>query len=91
MKMLCLLFVALFALAAALPSVADDAYEFLISGYPAEDKSYPAASKGIALATATRSGRSEGSLVEARYRTRCESDGIGMRSDERRVFYIIVR
>ena len=78
------------ALAAALPSVADD-YKFIISGYPAVNESYSAESAGTALVTATRCGRSEASALEARYRTRCESEGIGMRTDKRNGLYIIFR
>ncbi len=80
------------ALASALPSVADD-YRFIISGYPTANESYSAISRGETegIVTATRRGISVSSALEARYRTRCESEGIGMRTDERRGLYIIIR
>ena len=78
------------AFAAALPSVADD-YKFIISGYPAVNESYSVESVGTVLVAATRRGGSEASALEARYRTRYESEGIGMRTDKRNGLYIIFR
>lgn len=78
------------AFAAVLPSVADD-YQFIVSGYPAANVSYSAESSGTALVTSTRRGGSAAAALEARYRTRCESEGIGMRTDERKGLYIIIR
>ena len=43
---------------AALSPLHADTYQFIVSGYPAANESYSAASSGMALATATRSGGS---------------------------------
>ena len=43
---------------AALSPLHADTYQFIVSGYPAANESYAAASVGIAFATATRSGGS---------------------------------
>ena len=76
---------------AALSPLHADTYQFIISGYPAVNESYAAASSGTALATATRSGGSAASPLEARYRTWDESDGIALRSDKYRATMIIFR
>ena len=76
---------------AALSPLHADTYQFIISGYPAVNESYAAASSGTALATATRSGGSAASSLEARYRTWDESDGIALRSDKYRATMIIFR
>ena len=76
---------------AALPPLHADAYQFIVSGYPAANESYAAASSGTALATATRSGGSAASPIEARYRTWDESDGIALRSDKYSATMIIFR
>ncbi len=68
-----------------------DTYQFIVSGYPAANESYPAASAGTTLATATRSDKSVASLLEARYRTWDESDGIPLRSDKFKAMMIIFR
>ena len=81
---------AVVAATALIPSRADT-YQFIVSGYPAANESYPAASVGTALATATRSGGSAASQIEARYRTWDESDGIALRSDKYRGITIIFR
>lgn len=73
------------------PLNADGAYRFIVSGYPARNESYVAASSGTALSTGTRSGRSRASSMEARYRTWDESDGIALRSDKYRAMTIFVR
>ena len=75
---------------ALLPLFADT-YQFIVSGYPAANESYSAASAGTALATSTRSGGSVASPVEARYRTWDESDGIALRSDKFRATVIIIK
>ena len=75
----------------ALAPLHADAYEFIISGYPAANVSYASASAGTALATSTRSGGSASSSIEARYRTWDESDGIALRSDKYRATFIIFR
>lgn len=54
-----------------------DAYQYIISGYPAANESYAAASSGIPLDT--------------RYRTWDESDGIPFRSDKFRATVIVFR
>lgn len=76
---------------AALSPLHADTYQFIVSGYPAANESYPAASAGTALATATRSGGSAASQIEARYRTWDESDGIALRSDKYSGITIIFR
>ena len=62
---------------AALSPLHADTYQFIVSGYPAANKSYAAASSGTP--------------IEARYRTWDESDGIALRSDKRWGFSIFVR
>ena len=78
------------AFAVAMPAVADD-YQFIISGYPATNESYAGESIGIALETATRTALTKAQDLEARYRTMDESEGIGMRTDKRKGFSIIIR
>ena len=62
---------------AALSPLHADTYQFIVSGYPAANESYAAASSGTP--------------IEARYRTWDESDGIALRSDKYRATIIIVR
>ena len=62
---------------AALSPLHADTYQFIVSGYPAANKSYAAASSGTP--------------IEARYRTWDESDGIALRSDKYRATIIIIR
>ena len=81
---------ALLAMAALSPLHADT-YQFIVSGYPAANESYAAASAATSLETATRSGWSAASALEARYRTWDESDGIALRSDKYRATMIIFR
>ena len=76
---------------AALSPLHADTYQFIVSGYPAANESYSAVSTGTALATATRSGGSAASPIEARYRTWDESDGIPFRSDKFKAMMIIFR
>ena len=76
---------------AALSPLHADTYQFIVSGYPAANESYAAASVGIAFATATRSGGSAASPLDARYRTWDESDGIPFRSDAPVGVWIIFR
>ena len=77
--------------AAALLPLHADTYQFIVSGYPAANESYAAASAATSLETATRSGGSAASALEARYRTWDESDGIALRSDTYRGLLLIVR
>ena len=77
--------------AAAFLPLHADTYQFIVSGYPAANESYAAASAATSLETATRSGRSAASALEARYRTWDESDGIALRSDEYRGMMIYIR
>ena len=62
---------------AALSPLHADTYQFIVSGYPAANVSYAAASSGTP--------------IEARYRTWDESDGIALRSDKYRATIIIIR
>ena len=71
-----------------------DTYQFIISGDPvaaASADSHAAESAGIALATGMLSSPTDPSWIEARYRTRHESDGIALRSDKVLGFTIVVR
>ena len=77
--------------AGALLPLHADTYQFIVSGYPAANESYAAASAATSLETATRSGWSAASALEARYRTWDESDGIALRSDKYRGMMIIIR
>jgi len=77
--------------AAATIAAHADTYQFIISGYPAANESYAAPSGATSLETATRSGGSAASAIEARYRTWDESDGIALRSDKCRATMIIFR
>lgn len=79
------------AMLAATSAAVADTYQFIVSGYPAANESYAAASGGIAFVTATRSGGSAASPIEARYRTWDESDGIPFRSDKFQATMIIFR
>lgn len=78
------------AAGAAIPAGAD--YQFIVSGYPAANESYPAAFAPTSLVTATRSGKSVSSALEARCRTWDESNATSLRSDKYEgAFAIIVR
>ena len=80
--------------AAALLPLHADTYQFIISGDPvaaATADSHSVASAATSLETATRSGGSAASVLEARYRTWDESDGIALRSDKYRGLLIIVK
>ena len=68
-----------------------DVYQFIISGYPATNESYPAASSGTALVTATHTVPTVAAPLEARYRTWDESEGIALRSDKYHTTMIIFR
>ncbi len=77
---------------AAIPMAANaDGYQFIVSGYPAANVSYSAASSGTSLVTATRKQPTAAQSLEARYRTWDESDGIALRSDKFRGMILIVR
>jgi hypothetical protein len=78
------------ALAAAPPASLAD-YQFIVSGYPAANVSYPSASAGTDIVTATCSSPTTAAPLEARYRTWGESEGTDLRSDEPSGFFIIVR
>ncbi|MBQ6247607.1 MAG: hypothetical protein IJK04_12125 [Kiritimatiellae bacterium] len=78
------------AAGAAIPARAD--YQFIVSGYPAANESYQAASPSTSLETATRSGKSVSSALEARCRTWDESNATSLRSDKYEgAFVIIIR
>ena len=80
------------AAGAAIPMSANaDGYQFIVSGYPAANVSYSAASSGTSLVTATRKQPTAAQSLEARYRTWDESDGIALRSDKFRGTILIVR
>ncbi len=67
--------------AAALLPLHADTYQFIISGDPvaaATADSHSVASAATSLETATRSGGSAASALEARYRMWDESDGIAL-------------
>lgn len=76
------------AAGAAIPARAD--YQFIVSGYPAANESYQAASPSTSLETATRSGQGTVSALEARFRTWDESDATGLRSDKYEGAFIII-
>ena len=82
-------------LAALLPFVVASAeteeYCFIVSGYPVKDNCSTLESKGIALETASQTGRSGSSSLESRYRTFVESAGVALRSDKFRFFGIVFR
>lgn len=78
------------AAGAAIPARAD--YQFIVSGYPAANESYQAASPSTSLETAARSGKSVSSALEARCRTWDESNATSLRSDKYEgAFVIIIR
>lgn len=83
----------LVALAASmlLPVVADNDYTFIISGYPAQNKSYSLATAGTALITSTRSSVTLAVPLEARYRTICASNTSALRTDKVRGTILILR
>lgn len=76
------------AAGAAIPARAD--YQFIVSGYPAANESYQAASPSTSLETATRSGKSVSSALEARCRTWDESNATSLRSDKYEGAFVIV-
>jgi len=67
-----------------------DTYQFIISGYPAANESYPTPSATTFLETATRTAKSVATSIEARYRTWEGSAGIALRSDECRGTILVV-
>lgn len=78
------------ATGSAIPT--DAAYQFIVSGFPAANESYPTAFAPTSLVTATRSGKSVPSALEARCRTWDESNAISLRSDKYEgAFMMIVR
>lgn len=80
------------ALSIAAPLAASaDVYQFIVSGYPAANVSYPSASAGTSLVTATFSAPAAAAPLEARYRTFGESVGIDLCSDKRRGTTLIIR
>ncbi len=68
-----------------------DSYQYIISGYPATDESYPAESSATSLQTAAITAQSSETEMETRYRTWLESIGIAMRSDKFAGLFLIVR
>ena len=82
---------ALLAAAATIAAHADEPYQFIVSGYPAANESYAAPSAATSLETATRSGKSAASSLEARCRTWLESLGRALRSDRIRGFFMRIR
>ena len=77
--------------AAALSPLRADTYQFIVSGYPAANERYAAASAATTLATATRAVPTAPEALEARYRTWDESDGIPLRSDKPQGVVLIFR
>ena len=76
---------------AALSPLHADTYQFIVSGYPAENENYAAASSGTALVTSTHAVPTAVQALEARYRTWGESDGIALRSDKLRIMMVVIR
>ena len=81
---------AVVAATALIPSRADT-YQFIVSGYPAANVSYSAASSGTSLVTATRRQSTAAQSLEARFRTWDESDGVALRSDKYKGMILIIR
>ena len=80
--------------ACVLPSlqlVAEDSYQFFVSGYPAENKCSNKESSAVALISGTLSMASSALSLDARFRTMCESEGVALRSDKFCFFGIIIR
>ena len=78
------------ALAAATPTRADG-YQFIVSGYPAANPSHSDVSSGTSLAVGALGDVSTPADLEARARTRDDSTGIALRSDEYNAMMIIFR
>ena len=77
--------------AAALSPLHADTYQFIVSGYPAANERYAAASTATTLATATRAVPTAPDALEARYRTWDESYGVPLRSDRPKGVMLIFR
>ncbi len=73
-----------------LPVLADSDYTFIISGYPAQNKSYSLATAGTALITSTRSSVSPFAALEARYRTKVNTNTCELRTDKMRGTLIMI-
>ena len=78
------------ALAASVLAAGAD-YQFVISGHPVANPSVSVPSAGIALSSGAVSARSGASALEARYRTRDESEPTSLRSDAWQGFILVVR
>lgn len=71
---------------------AGETYQYIISGSPAANESYSAASSATSIEVATkRNDESAACPMEARDRTWDESDGIPFRSDKFQAMMIIFR
>lgn len=71
-----------------------DGYQFIISGDPAaaaSAKTSVSVTSGSALVTSTRSFTTGPAPIEARYRTKDVTLGVGLRSDPQRGMFLIVR
>lgn len=79
------------ALAFAPSALSADEYKFIVSGYPAENESYSAASSGTSLETGTLSSPAASQGLEARLRTWLASEGTGLLSTLLKGLMLIVR
>ena len=80
----------MFALTSVSLAMADNGYQYIISGYPVDNPCRSLASAGIQLATGRYTCRSAESPLEARYRTVRESGGIKLISTEFRGCFFVV-
>lgn len=80
----------LFAISSSVALAADE-YVFLPSGYNPENVSYSGESAGIPLESATKVVTSSSTELESFWRVSDESEGIPIRTDKLRMFYIIFR
>ena len=78
------------ALAASTPTRADG-YQFIVSGYPAENPCRSAVSSGSSLAVGALGDVSAADTLEARARTRDDSAGIALRSDKYTAMIIVIK
>ena len=78
------------ALAAATPASADG-YQFIVSGYPAANRSHSDVSPGTSLGVGVLGDVSVSAALEARARTCDDSTGIALRSDEYTAMIIIFK
>ena len=68
-----------------------ETYQFILSGYPAENPSRSDVSGGISLAVGVLDDVSGGDALEARARTSDVSAGRALRSDKYKAMFIIFK